>query len=139
MEQSCNRTVGRVFILYGEVTAINQYGGVRFLAPNDDVYIGDQIVSGVNGRVSLCFDTPGADRLDLTANSKITLDDSRLKKLGIKLSPAADAGDPQSGSGGYFNHSGKNRAATHSSTTDFPAENNNSLIVSDLVGTDIVS
>ncbi|PIE56083.1 MAG: hypothetical protein CSA34_05930 [Desulfobulbus propionicus] len=72
-EQQGGQPVGNVFILYGTVTAVDSDGLERVLYPNSQVYAGERIVTGADGRVSLVFEESG-NQLDLGRLSEALLD-----------------------------------------------------------------
>ncbi|MDH3328464.1 MAG: retention module-containing protein, partial [Desulfobulbaceae bacterium] len=70
---SGNQPVGKVVILYGTVKAIATDGTERVLAPNSPIFMGDHIITGPDGMVSVVFDADGT-QLDLGRMSDAFVD-----------------------------------------------------------------
>jgi Ca2+-binding RTX toxin-like protein len=68
-----NQPVGSVVILYGSVRAVATDGAERVLAPGSPVFLGDHIVTGPDGMVSIFFEENGS-QLDLGRMSEAFID-----------------------------------------------------------------
>ncbi|MDW7773517.1 MAG: retention module-containing protein, partial [Desulfobulbaceae bacterium] len=68
-----NQPVGKVVIQYGQVKAVGTDGTERVLAPNSPIFLGDHIITGPDGMVSVIFDADGT-QLDLGRMSDAFVD-----------------------------------------------------------------
>ena len=67
--------VGTVHISQGTVTAVSPDGSERALSSDSPVFADEQIVTGVDGMVSIIFNDAGQTRLDIGRESNVTLDE----------------------------------------------------------------
>jgi len=111
---SGNQPAGKAVILYGSVKAIATDGTERVLAPNSPIFMGDHIITGPDGMVSIIFDADGT-QLDLgrmsdafvaggvpaetvkeitaqVADIQAALEKGDLSQIGELPAPAAGAG-----------------------------------------------
>jgi T1SS-143 domain-containing protein len=70
-----DQPVGKVVILYGNVTARSVDGTERLLNVNSPVYSYDTIITESNGRVTIIMDDPAQSQLDIGRMSQVLVDE----------------------------------------------------------------
>ncbi len=73
-QQGGSQIIGQATIIYGNVQAISPEGVTRTLQPNDTIYLGDRIMTGGAGAVSIVFNDAGQSRLDLGRMTDMVID-----------------------------------------------------------------
>jgi len=74
MDQTQQQGCGKVLLLYGTVKAVSKNGLERILHPGDIVMVGEEIITGPDGMVSIVMNDPDHTRLDLGRSSTVVLD-----------------------------------------------------------------